>query len=210
MFRVRPIFLLLGAIAVGLAIAFRKDLFASGRMIIDASKKGAFLAAIPARARTYADAVIRVAGEEGVSPFILVAIMERETQSGTAKALDKPGPGGRGDFGHGHGLMQIDDRSFGPWLRSNNWADPYVNIKKGAQVYKGKLAYIRSKVPGLSESEYVRAAIAAYNTGEGNVVKSLKAGRDVDSTTAHGNYSADVLTKIATAEATFKSMTGSV
>ena len=37
------------------------------------------------------------------------------------------------------------------------------------------------------------ASLAAYNTGGGNVVKSIKAGMDADSTTAGGDYSRDVL-----------------
>lgn len=209
MAKVRKGYLIAGAIALGLAIVFRRDIASTGGFIVDAAKTQAFNAVIPPRTRAYTNEILRVAKEEDVSPFLIVAIMERETLSGTSKYLDKPGPAGRGDGGHGHGLMQIDDRSFGDWLRTMPWWDPYTNIKKGVQVFKAKRAYIQKNTPRpLSETELFQASIAAYNTGEGNVVKSLKLGRSVDTTTAGANYSTDVYAKLSSMEAAFRKPVG--
>ena len=40
-----------------------------------------------------------------------------------------------------------------------------------------------------------RASIAAHNHGEGNILRNIRSGRDVDSGTAHNDYSADMLAR---------------
>lgn len=160
--------------------------------IIYAGQEDAFAAAIPAEAQPYADVILRVSREKGVDPFIIVAIGMRESRWGTR--LSPPGPGGTGDGGHGRGIMQIDDRSFGVWLLTNNWTDPYTNVAKGTDILKAKMAYVQSH-SNLTGADLLEAAIAAYNTGEGNVVKSINAGMPPDTTTTGGDYSADVIAK---------------
>jgi hypothetical protein len=93
--------------------------------------------------------------------------------------------------------MQIDDRSFADWLRTNDWTSPIINIRKGAQVLKQKRSYLKTRFPNLPDDQLWAASIAAYNTGEGNVAKSLAAGKPVDSTTAGGDYSSAVLAMAA-------------
>lgn len=141
---------------------------------------GAFIAASAAR--------------HGHRPEVLAGIMCRETQGGLSPLLDAQGPEGRGDGGRGHGLMQLDDRSFPEFIRSGNWRDPAKNIEFGALVLRKKRLWLE-RVLGQTgiTTDLERAAISSYNVGEGNVLKSLKAGRDVDARTAHGNYSRDVL-----------------
>lgn len=148
-----------------------------------------FTASLPSNAKRFAGIILRVADEEGISPYLIYAIGEQESRWGGALSYD-----GKGDGGHGHGIMQIDDRSFGSWLASNNWKDPYTNVKKGVQILKGKRRYLENKVPSDKLEE---ASIAAYNTGEGNVAKSIAAGRHPDSTTAGGAYSANIYRRIA-------------
>lgn len=46
---------------------------------------------------------------------------------------------------------------------------------------------------GLDMRELERATIAAYNAGEGRVLKCVRKGQDVDTFTAHGNYAKQVL-----------------
>lgn len=118
----------------------------------------------------------------------------RETWGGESKWLDVPGPGGRGDHGHGHGLMQIDDRSFLEFCKSENWKDPAKNIEFGAHVLAQKRVYLSQKksVTGM-DFDLERASIAAYNCGEGNVWKSIKAGEPIDSRTTGKDYSKAVL-----------------
>ncbi|KAF0246282.1 MAG: Lytic transglycosylase catalytic [bacterium] len=94
-----------------------------------------------------------------------------------------------GDAGHGRGIMQIDDRSHKEFLRdhhNNGGLNPETNIDYGASVLAQNLKIFRGNYAN---------AIAAYNTGTGNVKKSLVTGKHPDTTTAHGNYGADVINR---------------
>src|SRR5512147_1018927 len=97
------------------------------------------------------DMLMYIAGEYGAfineaaamwrhRPEVLAGIMMRETQGGLADALDVKGPQGRGDcekkrlpdgtevkIFHGHGLMQVDDRSFPSYCASGRWKDARDN-----------------------------------------------------------------------------------
>lgn len=149
-----------------------------------------------------------LAGQQAhdVDAFLLASVMDRETMGGTSRHLDKPGPGGRGDAGHGHGLMQIDDRSHlafilkrladGRWA----WEDPLENVVYGAKVLaEGLRQFAKVTPPQLARA----AGIAAYNCGATNVKRALArtppsaslAARlvGVDFFTAGQNYSQDVL-----------------
>lgn len=117
---------------------------------------------------------------------VLAGIMKRETDVGRSPLLRD----GKGDSGHGHGLMQIDDRSFPEFCASSAWRDPAKNIMMGAKVLAGKRRYLRDKAPA---EDLERCAVAAYNCGEGTVAKALKAGVDPDTRTAHGDYARSVL-----------------
>lgn len=172
----------------------------------------AFRAALPARARPYATAILTVARETGVPPDILFGLGDRETNWGTARALDQQGPAGTGDKaprdparwgsalppdgrGWGRGLMQIDWGSFADWCRQNDWTDPLTNIRKGAAVYLAKRRALTAT--GLQGDQLTRAALAAYNAGEGKVGNLVRAGLDPDSGTSGGDYGRDVLRRAA-------------
>jgi hypothetical protein len=220
--------LLLAAAGGGLALIFwkRNEIVTYGGKAIDAANEWLFRQVLPAPASSYADVILRVAREEGLDPFLLYAIGARE--SGWGIYLTPPNPSGKGDGGRGHGIMQIDSGSFGPWLASNPWWDPYVNVKKGAQVWKAKRDFLagQSQVRGLTTPGYVhlgataasrrgvapgayrdprplsgdaliRAATAAYNTGEGNVLASVAVGLPPDATTTGRDYAADVTSRWA-------------
>jgi len=126
------------------------------------------------------------------------------------------GPGGV--RGWGYGLMQIDYESFPEFVTSGAYADPRKNIRKGASVLAGKMKYLaltpktptvtltesqasrRGVRPGvypdprpLSGDALLRAGLAAYNTGEGNVLKSVAAGMAPDRTTTGADYGTDVI-----------------
>jgi beta-lactamase superfamily II metal-dependent hydrolase/soluble lytic murein transglycosylase-like protein len=100
-----------------------------------------------------------------------------------------------GDGGHGRGIMQIDDRSFPDFARSGRAMDPRQNILKGAEVLNGKRLFLSRS--GVSGQLLTRASVAAYNHGEGNILRNIRNGRDVDSGTAHNDYSEDVLARAA-------------
>ena len=143
----------------------------------------------------YGSILISAASQYRHRPEVLAGIMMRETAGGTSHLLDCIGPAGRGDGGHGHGLMQIDDRSFPEFCAGENWKDPGKNIHFGALVLRNKRAYLSARLLGyqITDEELERAVVAAYNAGEGRVLKTVLEGRDPDAVTAHSNYSREVL-----------------
>lgn len=130
-------------------------------------------------------AIERYAAEEGFDPALIAAIISIET-------------GGKnviGDGGHGHGLMQIDDRSYPEWTRQwvKNGKDPFDAIKKGVDVLAEKREYLLTRMPAEIPVEDIQvAAVAAYNRGQSRVLRSARAGRDVDEGTTGGKYSRKV------------------
>lgn len=88
-------------------------------------------------AQTFLD----VAARYQMYPFLLAALGQQESRCGDA--LDA---NGTGDGGHGHGIMQIDDGTWAPWLASNDWRNPVVNITKGADIWVGYYGNLSSKV----------------------------------------------------------------
>lgn len=95
-----------------------------------------------------------------------------------------------GDSGHGHGIMQIDDRSFPAFTSSGRWRVPRLNILMGGEVLSGKRRFLSSR--GVTGETLTRASVAAYNGGEGRVLRAITRGLGVDSVTTNRNYSADV------------------
>lgn len=136
---------------------------------------------------------IRAAAAQAEVPVaVICGIGSRESEWGLSPALDQPGPGGKGDHGHGRGLMQIDDRSHA-FARGNKWSDPEANILYSAKVLISSRAFIAKKFPSLKGDALLRATLAGYNCGPGNVAKALTKGLDVDYYTAGRNYSRDTL-----------------
>lgn len=123
-------------------------------------------------------------------PEVLAGIMCRESAGGLTL-----GPDGRGDNGHGHGLMQLDDRSYKEFCESEDWRVPELNIDYGARVLEEKRKALQPRVPtfDLDAEQLERASIAAYNCGAGRVIQALYSGLDVDSYTTHKDYSREVL-----------------
>lgn len=132
-----------------------------------------FLASLPASARPYGPTVWHVAQTYALDPWLLAAVIQHESYWGRYLTAD-----GRGADGHGYGLMQIDDRYWGPWLAANDWRDPAVNIAKGAEILKAAL----ETFPGDE-----RAGIARYNASEQRIRAALARGDDPASVTTHHN-----------------------
>lgn len=120
----------------------------------------------------------------GVPAAILLGIASRET--GMRNIL--------GDSGHGHGLMQIDDRSFPEFCRSPKWKDGKENIKFGAFVLRSK--YNDAKARGVPTKDLMRVALASYNAGRAAIV-DYNVHRNPDRRTTGHDYSADVLRRAA-------------
>lgn len=111
--------------------------------------------------------------------LVLGAIMDRESAGG--RTLNPRGPAGVGDFGHGRGLMQIDDRAHPEFTTGEEWKDPQANITYGSKL-------LRSLYDAGGGD--LRAAIAAYNAGPRALTLT-----DPDVITTGRNYSADVLAR---------------
>ena len=89
---------------------------------------------------------------------------------------------------------------YGCRIGDNTRIGTFVEIQKGASVLASKLRYLRYRAAQacLLDSapvapDLLRAAVAAYNCGEGRVAKLIAQGRDVDSLTTGRDYSRDVL-----------------
>lgn len=148
----------------------------------------------------YGALIVEAASRHRHRPEVLAGILMRETQGGLSPLLDRPGPEGRGDRDskgryHGYGLCQIDDRSFPEFCAGPDWKDAGKNIAMAAWVLARKRAFLAARTLGLklTDEDLERAAIAAFNAGEGRVLKAIRENRDPDSCTSHGNYAASVL-----------------
>jgi hypothetical protein len=105
----------------------------------------------------------------------------------------------RGDGGHGHGIMQVDDRSHAAFCDGEGWQDlrsslEYVhhNVMVPSFNYLGENCFESVKE---DYGALFKATVAAYNCGPGNVRKALEAGTGVDSLTTGRDYAKDVLAR---------------
>lgn len=92
-----------------------------------------------------------------------------------------------GDHGHGHGLMQLDDRWHKDFLNDpahKNGLDPASNIDYGASLLRANLDHYHG--------DYLRA-LCAYNAGIRGVNAVLHAGKSPDTATTGGDYGSDVI-----------------
>lgn len=122
------------------------------------------------------------AKQYGFTTSLLLALTSRETNCRNIL----------GDGGHGHGLGQIDDRSYPVFCSSPHWHDPQVNLVMTASVLAEK---IRQISPAIHIPEdRLQVGLAAYNCGAMNAVNSYVAGV-VDRRTTGGDYSKDVLAR---------------
>lgn len=188
----------LGGAAAFLIFSQRKSIMLYGAKALEEGNELLFKASLPDHVDPYSDLILLVAHEKRVDPFLIFGLGERESLWGTSRFLSPVGPEGTGDAGHGHGIMQIDDRSWGAWLASHDWTDPYTNVSKGVDIYKGKLSEITAapsgawvidattaKRLGVKAGTYPAlavpsdiapvAALAAYNAGAGAVRRAYSA-----------------------------------
>lgn len=124
--------------------------------------------------------------------WCLLAIGDRETTWGTARALDVQGPSGTGDFGPrnpsrwgsalppdgrgwGRGLLQIDFGGHQAWCLQKApdgrylWEIPEENVKQAA----GILHACACSLGAVAGKWILPASICAYNAGPGNAFKAF-------------------------------------
>lgn len=137
----------------------------------------------PARARPYARTIAATATARWPSnprffAWLTIGVGERETGWRNVRGAD----------GHGCGLLQIDDRAWKTWCQGHNAFDPDQNIPEGEYILSLGLKWFPKDL---------RAAIACYNCGPGNVRKGLALDPpNPDAFTTGGDYSAWVLTRL--------------
>lgn len=204
--------------AIALAFTQRKTIMLYGRKVVDAAHDAIFAAQLPSYARPYAPIILRVSREESVDPFLIFGLGDRE--SGWGRYLDANGLGDN-ERGHGLLQIDIGSFASWlrthDWRDPYTNVKKGVQILKGklaffqgrssvkdltdgSTVVIGSKSAERLKVsPGayrdprpLTGTALWEAAIAAYNTGEGNVLKNLAVGRPAQFTTAGGDYVTDV------------------
>lgn len=114
-----------------------------------------------------------------------------------------------GDYGHGRGFFQMDDRWQAEWLGkvkgavSGTWkgvvnsalGSGYVPLfipalKRARKILTDNHKYLAGR--GHTGDELKWAAVSAYNCGPGNVTKAWSQGRPADYYTTGGDYAADV------------------
>jgi hypothetical protein len=112
----------------------------------------------------------------------------------------------KGDFGkrpgdgsakyHGYGFVQIDTGSYPDFIFKTPLGDYKAYLRKAIEVLEEKRKSIVNagfSQERLGDENFTRAILAAYNSGQGNVINSLHHGRDIDSTTYQGDYSKEVM-----------------
>lgn len=137
--------------------------------------------------------LFRQAGElYDFRPSVLGGICMRESKGG--EILDK---NGLGDKGHGHGLFQIDDRSFPDFCSDHaRCLNPLTNTLMACKVLRDirvqvKRECVQFKVD-YTPLQLERMILAGYNGGADHAVHALRHGEDQDTYTTGKDYSAAV------------------
>ena len=122
--------------------------------------------------------------------WVLAGIDSRESRFGALLDAD-----GLGDAGHGHGEMQIDDRSHETFCSNGGWKDLAASLEYVRRnVIIPSYTYLANRFGyfGANYANLFWGVVAAYNCGAGNVAKAVANGDGVDSRTTGHDYSADV------------------
>ncbi len=117
---------------------------------------------------------------------LLLAIASRETNIRNIKGDFRDG------IYHGYGVMQVDIGTAPEFCKAWTETDIEGSVDNGTKILNGKRQFLAGK-----QITALQAIAAAYNTGEGNVLRSVTAHQDPDHTTTGGDYGKDVLARMA-------------
>lgn len=167
-------------------------------------------------AARYGASIIAAAADFGLPPAVIVALGSRESRWGLA--LTPRGPRGTSDFaprapapphrcqllppdrlGFRRGLMQVDFDAH-DFARSGDWPSPDANIRHACAAISDAKSQLRRQTV-LHGRALLRAALAAYNCGIGNVVRAVRHGFDLDFYTAGRDYGGEILDRAGFFEA---------
>jgi peptidoglycan hydrolase-like protein with peptidoglycan-binding domain len=142
-----------------------------------------------AKAMGWTQPIAQAEETHGLPAGLLLAIASRETNMSDMV----------GDGGHGRGLFQIDDRTWGAWLGQHGVGGGRTPRVADAADLAGKIladsmAFGRKK--GVRANDIVKFACSAYNAGPGGAWSGYQQG-DSDRRTANGDYGADVVSRLA-------------
>ncbi|HTS66489.1 MAG TPA: hypothetical protein VMH28_30905 [Candidatus Acidoferrales bacterium] len=126
------------------------------------------------------------AASHGFDAEFLLAIASRETNMQNIKGDIQNG------VAHGFGIMQVDIGTDPAFCAA--WTPDKVqeSVERGTQILTEKRDSLAAK--SITDP---KAIAAAYNTGQGNVIRSIQNGLDPDRTTTGHDYGADVLARQA-------------
>lgn len=103
-----------------------------------------------------------------------------------------------GDGGHGHGVWQLDDRSHAIPVGFDG--NVHVQAVTAGRMLAGLLAAFAHVKDPVTR---VRAAMVGYNAGAGTAGYNLAHGLNLDTGTAHDDYSADTYARMTYLERAF-------
>lgn len=139
--------------------------------------------------KQYLPLIVKWAAGFNLRPELICGIISREI----GDHLSDPEPHKTvGDYGHGHGLMQLDDRTAfnRRIIDSGEWADPCRNIAHGCNLLDEIRKELRNR---LKRDPIEHEILAAYNAGGRRVAAAIRDGRGPDAPTTGRDYGADVL-----------------
>ncbi len=167
-------------------------------------------------AARYGASIVAAAADFGLPPAIIAALGSRESRWGLA--LTPKGPRGTSDrlprpFARAHrseplppdgrgfrrGLMQIDYDGH-EFARSGDWQSPDANLRYACGLLQEAKAQLRRRTV-LHGQALLRATLAAYNCGTGNVMRAVQHGLDLDFYTAGRDYARELLDRAGFFEA---------
>ena len=147
------------------------------------------------RLQPYAAEFAAAGKKYGLPPALLAAIASRESRGGAA--LDSRG---FGDHGNGFGLMQVDKRFH--TLQGGPHSEAHID--QAAGILKSYLNTVKQNHPTWPPEQQLRGAVAAYNSGTGNV-QTIK---NMDVGTTGNDYSNDVWARAQQLAPNFGGSTG--
>lgn len=137
-----------------------------------------------ARVMKLADRFRQVGSKFDIPPAILAALASRESRCGAA--LDSQG---FGDGGNAFGIMQVDRR----FHKLAGVGDPasFAHLEQAATIWVSFRQQVQTKHPDWEDEFILKGAVAAYNSGVGNV--QTKNGMDIGTT--GDDYGSDVIAR---------------